>query len=161
MVGKMIMKADLNNLTRPRSLVCFFTRLITIDLIIHIHLFKNWIAHNIPHVDSTYELVFFSELTKGTCLRFAGSGNEENRNNAYPHKAGFAQPSGLSLASEDPWSCLFVADSESSTVRTVSLKDGAVKHLVGGERDPMVMTVTLAQCARTLSKLSILWIMES
>ncbi|KAM6184778.1 NHL repeat-containing protein 2 [Rhynchocyon petersi] len=78
-----------------------------------------------------------NELKQGTCLRFAGSGNEENRNNAYPHKAGFAQPSGLSLASEEPWSCLFVADSESSTVRTVSLKDGAVKHLVGGERDPM------------------------
>ncbi|CAK6436090.1 unnamed protein product [Pipistrellus nathusii] len=78
-----------------------------------------------------------NDLKKGTCLRFAGSGNEENRNNAYPHKAGFAQPSGLSLASEDPWSCLFVADSESSTVRTISLKDGAVKHLVGGERDPM------------------------
>lgn len=78
-----------------------------------------------------------NELKKGTCLRFAGSGNEENRNNAYPHKAGFAQPSGLCLALEDPWSCLFVADSESSTVRTVSLKDGAVKHLVGGERDPM------------------------
>ncbi|XP_047557427.1 NHL repeat-containing protein 2 [Lutra lutra] len=78
-----------------------------------------------------------NELKKGTCLRFAGSGNEENRNNAYPHKAGFAQPSGLSVAPEDPWSCLFVADSESSTVRTVSLKDGAVKHLVGGERDPM------------------------
>ncbi|XP_072479172.1 NHL repeat-containing protein 2 isoform X2 [Notamacropus eugenii] len=78
-----------------------------------------------------------SELTKGTCLRFAGSGNEENRNNAYPHKAGFAQPSGLSVASEEPWNCLFVADSESSTIRTVSLKDGAVKHLVGGERDPM------------------------
>ncbi|KAM3834354.1 NHL repeat-containing protein 2 isoform 1-T1 [Vipera latastei] len=78
-----------------------------------------------------------SDLKKGTCLRFAGSGNEENRNNAYPHKAGFAQPSGLSVAAEDPWSCLFVADSESSTVRTISLKDGAVKHLVGGERDPM------------------------
>ncbi|KFO28982.1 NHL repeat-containing protein 2 [Fukomys damarensis] len=78
-----------------------------------------------------------NELKKGTCLQFAGSGNEENRNNTYPHKAGFAQPSGLSLASEDPWNCLFVADSESSTVRTVSLKDGAVKHLIGGERDPM------------------------
>ncbi|KAM9197087.1 NHL repeat-containing protein 2 [Dugong dugon] len=78
-----------------------------------------------------------NELKKDTCIRFAGSGNEENRNNAYPHKAGFAQPSGLSLASEEPWSCLFVADSESSTVRTISLKDGAVKHLVGGERDPM------------------------
>lgn len=78
-----------------------------------------------------------SDLKKGTCLRFAGSGNEENRNNAYPHKAGFAQPSGLAIAPEEPWSCLFVADSESSTVRTVSLRDGAVKHLVGGERDPM------------------------
>ncbi|XP_056659756.1 NHL repeat-containing protein 2 isoform X4 [Monodelphis domestica] len=78
-----------------------------------------------------------SDLIKGTCLSFAGSGNEENRNNAYPHKASFAQPSGLSVASEEPWNCLFVADSESSTVRTVSLKDGAVKHLVGGERDPM------------------------
>ncbi|NXE22791.1 NHLC2 protein, partial [Ardeotis kori] len=78
-----------------------------------------------------------SDLKKGVCLRFAGSGNEENRNNAYPHKAGFAQPSGLSLASEEPWNCIFVADSESSTVRTISLKDGAVKHLVGGERDPL------------------------
>ncbi|NXI27591.1 NHLC2 protein, partial [Sterrhoptilus dennistouni] len=78
-----------------------------------------------------------SDLKKGVCLRFAGSGNEENRNNAYPHKAGFAQPSGLSLAPEEPWQCLFVADSESSTVRTISLKDGAVKHLVGGERDPL------------------------
>ncbi|XP_070608773.1 NHL repeat-containing protein 2 isoform X2 [Erythrolamprus reginae] len=78
-----------------------------------------------------------SDLKKGTCLRFAGSGNEENRNNAYPHKAGFAQPSGLSVAAEDPWNCLFVADSESSTVRTISLKDGTVKNLVGGERDPM------------------------
>ncbi|MGH0162646.1 UNVERIFIED_CONTAM: hypothetical protein FKN15_045784 [Acipenser sinensis] len=72
---------------------------------------------------------------KGTCIRFAGSGNEENRNNSYPHKAGFAQPSGLSLAQEKPWSCVFIADSESSTVRTMSLKEGAVKHLVGGERD--------------------------
>lgn len=71
-------------------------------------------------------------------MRWAGSGSEENRNNSYPHKAGFAQPSGLALAPQEPWSCLFVADSESSTVRTLALKDGAVKALVGGERDPMV-----------------------
>lgn len=100
---------------------------VTIVLVFSVHL-----------VTGSHLCLSLSELKKGTCLRFAGSGNEENRNNAYPHKAGFAQPSGLSLASEDPWSCLFVADSESSTVRTVSLKDGAVKHLVGGERDPMV-----------------------
>ncbi|MFT7817227.1 NHL repeat-containing protein 2-like [Arapaima gigas] len=74
---------------------------------------------------------------KGTCVRFAGSGNEENRNNSYPQKAGFAQPSGLAVAADLPWACIFVADSESSTIRTLSTKDGAVKNLVGGERDPM------------------------
>nr|XP_057917695.1 NHL repeat-containing protein 2 [Doryrhamphus excisus] len=78
-----------------------------------------------------------SDSKAGTCVRWAGSGSEENRNNAYPHKAGFAQPSGLAVAPEEPWSCLFVADSESSTVRTLALKDGAVKLLVGGERDPL------------------------
>ncbi|XP_022597980.1 NHL repeat-containing protein 2 [Seriola dumerili] len=78
-----------------------------------------------------------SESKAGTCVRWAGSGNEENRNNAYPHKAGFAQPSGLALAPEEPWRCLYVADSESSTIRTLALKDGGVKLLVGGERDPM------------------------
>ncbi|XP_054454668.1 NHL repeat-containing protein 2 [Anoplopoma fimbria] len=78
-----------------------------------------------------------SESKAGTCVRWAGSGNEENRNNSYPHKAGFAQPSGLALAPEEPWGCLYVADSESSTIRTLALKDGAVKLLVGGERDPL------------------------
>ncbi|XP_042623772.1 NHL repeat-containing protein 2-like [Cyprinus carpio] len=78
-----------------------------------------------------------SDSKKGTCVRFAGSGNEENRNNAYPHKAGLAQPSGLALAPTEHWECLFIADSESSTIRSLSLKDGAVKHVVGGERDPL------------------------
>uniref|UniRef100_A0A8C3AN03 NHL repeat-containing protein 2 n=1 Tax=Cyclopterus lumpus TaxID=8103 RepID=A0A8C3AN03_CYCLU len=78
-----------------------------------------------------------SESKAGTCLRWAGSGSEENRNNSYPHKAGFAQPSGLASAPEEPWGCLYVADSESSTIRTLALKDGAVKLLVGGERDPL------------------------
>ncbi|XP_068114903.1 NHL repeat-containing protein 2 [Hyperolius riggenbachi] len=76
-------------------------------------------------------------LSKGTCIRFAGSGNEENRNNSYPHKAAFAQPSGLTACPAEPWNCLFIADSESSCIRSLSLKDGAVKHVVGGERDPM------------------------
>ncbi|CAN0096277.1 unnamed protein product [Lampetra planeri] len=77
------------------------------------------------------------EHKAGTCVRLAGSGNEENRNNSYPHKASFAQPSGLSFAPEAGGGCLYVADSESSAVRAVSLRDGAVKALVGGERDPM------------------------
>ena len=74
----------------------------------------------------------------GTCVRVAGSGNEENRNNSYPEKAAFAQPSGLALSTHPDINAVYIADSESSTVRCMSLKDGSVKALVGGERDPMV-----------------------
>lgn len=73
---------------------------------------------------------------KHTSLRFAGSGNEENRNNSYPHKASFAQPSGLTVASVKEQKLVYVADSESSSVRSVDIKTGAVKACVGGERDP-------------------------
>ncbi|XP_041368681.1 NHL repeat-containing protein 2-like isoform X1 [Gigantopelta aegis] len=71
-----------------------------------------------------------------TCVRFAGSGNEENRNNSYPQKAAFAQPSGLALSPRGNLNMLYIADAESSSVRQISLKDGMVKALVGGERDP-------------------------
>lgn len=73
----------------------------------------------------------------GTCVRFAGSGSEENRNNSYPARAAFAQPSGITVSTHPELNSMFVADSESSTVRSVSMKDGAVKGLVGGEKDPM------------------------
>uniref|UniRef100_A0A0B7B7U1 Thioredoxin domain-containing protein n=1 Tax=Arion vulgaris TaxID=1028688 RepID=A0A0B7B7U1_9EUPU len=72
----------------------------------------------------------------GTCIRFAGSGKEENRNSTYPDKASFAQPSGLALSYKDPSRRLYVADSESSSIRAVNLVDRAVKGLVGGEIDP-------------------------
>lgn len=78
-----------------------------------------------------------SEHKKDTCMNYAGTGKEENRNNSYPHRASFAQPSGLTFASEEPYSCMFVADSESSSIRSIKFKDGAVKGVVGGERDPM------------------------
>ena len=77
----------------------------------------------------------------GTCVRFAGSGDEENRNNNYPHKAAFAQPSGITigkLVPDDEILYAFVADSESSSIRCISLKDGAVKAVVGGDIDPTV-----------------------
>jgi sugar lactone lactonase YvrE/thiol-disulfide isomerase/thioredoxin len=77
-----------------------------------------------------------SSYCAGTCVRFAGSGAEENRNNSYPHKAAFAQPSGLTVASQDG-AFLYVADSESSSIRSVSLRDGATKAVVGGAVDPM------------------------
>ncbi|XP_076811458.1 NHL repeat-containing protein 2-like isoform X2 [Clavelina lepadiformis] len=75
-----------------------------------------------------------SEYKMGTCLRFAGNGQEENRNNSYPHKAGFAQPSGLTVDFQSH--TLYVADSESSTVRKIKLNNGAVEGLVGGHFDP-------------------------
>ncbi|XP_037089748.1 NHL repeat-containing protein 2-like [Pollicipes pollicipes] len=70
----------------------------------------------------------------GTCLRVAGSGQEENRNNSYPQRAAFAQPSGLTW--DAAGARLLVADSESSSVRQVALADGAVRAVVGGARDP-------------------------
>eukprot|EP00794_Sanderia_malayensis_P005300 gene5300-5969_t len=80
----------------------------------------------------------------GTCIRFAGSGNEENRNNSYPHKASFAQPSGLTVATlVNGKKFIYVADSESSCVRSLELAKGAVKACIGGERDPMELIVDL------------------
>lgn len=81
------------------------------------------------------------KLEAGQCFRIAGSGAEENRNNSYPAKAAFAQPSGLCCATVQSRSTdyvLFVADSESSSIRQVNLKDGSVKAVVGGDKDPMV-----------------------
>ncbi|CAG9863691.1 unnamed protein product [Phyllotreta striolata] len=70
----------------------------------------------------------------GTCINIAGSGREENRNNLYPHAAAFAQPSGLALCQKNKE--IFIADSESSSVRKLSLVDGKVTPVVGGDRNP-------------------------
>ncbi|XP_064483974.1 NHL repeat-containing protein 2-like [Ornithodoros turicata] len=72
-------------------------------------------------------------LNEGTCVCIAGTGEEGNRNNSYPHRATFAQPSGITAKSGD---VLYVADSESSSVRSISLKDGSVRNIVGGDVDP-------------------------
>ena len=40
---------------------------------------------------------FCSEYKSGATVRFTGSGEEANRNNSYPHKACFAQPSEISI----------------------------------------------------------------
>ena len=87
-----------------------------------------------------YTFFCFRQFTKGTCIRFAGNGNEEIRNNSYPHNAAFAQPSGLARGHIGPKAqqCLLVADSESSSVRSVNLPEGAVKGVVGATRDPKV-----------------------
>ncbi|KAG8234340.1 hypothetical protein J437_LFUL014792 [Ladona fulva] len=75
------------------------------------------------------------EYTKGQCVAVAGSGAEENRNNAYPHAAAFAQPSGICYSPE----CIFIADSESSSIRRIWLSDGRVTAVVGGTVDPQML----------------------
>ncbi len=72
------------------------------------------------------------------CIVYAGTGKEENRNNAYPRNASFAQPSGLVNPHVDYLGCMYSADSESSSIRSISLSNGAVKGVVGGDLDPMV-----------------------
>lgn len=96
------------------------------------------------------------QLEAGQCLRLVGSGAEENRNNSYPAKAAFAQPSGIccaELLSKDY--VLFVADSESSSIRQVNLKDGAVKAVVGGDRDPSVLSSRELSFLHTISYFSL------
>jgi hypothetical protein len=72
----------------------------------------------------------------GTCAAIVGTGKEENRNNSYPHAAGFAQPSGVCVADESQ--AAFVADSESFSIRKISLMDGKLSAVVGGDRSPFV-----------------------
>lgn len=70
------------------------------------------------------------------CVAIAGNGEEKNRNNFYPHQASFAQPSGITYNRKTER--FYIADSESSSVRSVALKDGEVSAVVGGNINPMV-----------------------
>jgi hypothetical protein len=72
----------------------------------------------------------------GTRAAIIGSGKEENRNNSYPHAAVLAQPSGVCVA--DELQAAFVADSERSSICKISLTDGRVSAVVGGDRSPFV-----------------------
>lgn len=78
----------------------------------------------------------FKKYAAGSVAAIAGNGHEENRNNSYPNKAAFAQPSGLAISSK--LKELYIADSESSTIRKLSLGDGKVLPCVGGDRNPLV-----------------------
>jgi thiol-disulfide isomerase/thioredoxin len=60
---------------------------------------------------------------------FSGYGAEQNFNSHNPLKAAWAQPSGLSIGD----GVMFVADSESSSVRSIDLQNLHSKTLVGGD----------------------------
>jgi len=65
------------------------------------------------------------------CIRIAGSGQELNFNGPDLVSSAFAQPSGLSY---DPHNhMLFIADSESSTIRAADLHTKRSRTLVGGD----------------------------
>lgn len=77
-------------------------------------------------------------------IRLAGSGLEENRNTPYPIRAGFAQPSGISIFSTSEGEIAVIADSESSSIRQFSCIDGAVKKIAGGGTDPLVIYLVIS-----------------
>ncbi|XP_055621335.1 NHL repeat-containing protein 2 isoform X2 [Toxorhynchites rutilus septentrionalis] len=77
----------------------------------------------------------FRKYSAGSCLAIAGNGREENRNNIYPNNAAFAQPSGLTTNRDAKE--LYLADSESSSIRKISLSDGKVVAVAGGDRNPL------------------------
>lgn len=60
-----------------------------------------------------------------------GKRKRKNKNNSYPMQASFAQPSGLCLDKDEQ--NVYIADAESSTIRSLNLKDGSVRGLVGGD----------------------------
>uniref|UniRef100_T1IW47 Thioredoxin-like fold domain-containing protein n=1 Tax=Strigamia maritima TaxID=126957 RepID=T1IW47_STRMM len=82
-------------------------------------------------------LLLNKNYLSGDCVAIAGNGKEENRNNLYPHRAGFAQPSGLTICEVNGEQQLLLADSESSSIRLMCLSSGKVVGLVGGELDPL------------------------
>ncbi|EDW64522.1 NHL repeat-containing protein 2 [Drosophila virilis] len=75
----------------------------------------------------------FRKFEPRCCVSLIGNGLEENRNNSYPQNAAFAQPSGLAMSND----YLFIADSESSSIRKASMVDGKVMPVVGGDRNPL------------------------
>ncbi|CAF0905294.1 unnamed protein product [Rotaria sordida] len=75
-------------------------------------------------------------LQKNSCSAIIGSGTEENRNSSEPMTAGLAGPRGICNGIMNGGPVLFIADSDSSTIRVVTLQDGHVANLVGGNGDP-------------------------
>jgi DNA-binding beta-propeller fold protein YncE len=71
------------------------------------------------------------DVTSGVGSVYSGNGYERNFNSPYPSNTSWAQPSGLSISNSGDR--MYVADSESSSVRSVSLGDGSSKAEAGGD----------------------------
>ena len=82
--------------------------------------------------------VLSSTLQKNSCLAIIGSGIEANKNGTEPMEVCLTAPRGICNGIMNEESVLFIADSNSSTIRVVTLKNGHVANLVGGDSDPTV-----------------------
>ncbi len=71
------------------------------------------------------------DLEQKIAKNFSGNGSEQNLNHTDRLLAAWAQPSGLAIGNGE----LFIADSESSTVRAINLASGATRTIAGGEND--------------------------
>ncbi|BBN12735.1 phosphoglycolate phosphatase [Marchantia polymorpha subsp. ruderalis] len=67
----------------------------------------------------------------GLARNFSGDGYERNLNGKNGSSTSYAQPSGLSLGPDGQQ--MFIADSESSSVRAVDLRSGGSQLLAGGD----------------------------
>ncbi|XP_015874923.3 protein SUPPRESSOR OF QUENCHING 1, chloroplastic [Ziziphus jujuba] len=67
----------------------------------------------------------------GITRAFSGDGYERNLNGTSPTTTSFAQPSGISLSPDNTE--IYVADSESSSIRALDLKTGGSRLLAGGD----------------------------
>ncbi|CAF0745669.1 unnamed protein product [Adineta ricciae] len=75
-------------------------------------------------------------LQKNACLAIIGSGEEGNRNDPEPMSATLAAPRGICNGIMNGQPVLFIADSNSSSIRVVTLQNGNVSNLIGGDADP-------------------------
>ncbi|MED6134459.1 Protein SUPPRESSOR OF QUENCHING 1, chloroplastic [Stylosanthes scabra] len=70
-------------------------------------------------------------ILDGITKVFSGDGYERNLNGSSPTSSSFAQPSGLSFSRD--LSEIYVADSESSSIRIVDLRTGGSRLIAGGD----------------------------
>lgn len=94
--------------------------------------------------DSNHEIVYIAmagqhqiwqhDTFDGSTRAFSGDGFERNLNGSSSRSSSFAQPSGISLSPD--LKEIYVADSESSSIRAVDLKTGGTRLLAGG--DPLI-----------------------
>ena len=73
--------------------------------------------------------IWMHELFSGRTRTFSGSGEEKNFNSDNLLLSGWAQPSGITYGDDH----LYIADSESSSVRTIDLADHSSATLAGGD----------------------------